>query len=197
MVKPYIMTSLDQIFPKARAELFTLLFVDPGNEVHLRAIADSTGFAIGTIQQEVAKLENTGLLASRRDGNRRLYRANRDHPLYPEIHRLVQKTSGMLFSLESALSNVNGIQAAFVFGSFAADKATSDSDIDLMVIGEIGLRRLSPLLRPLAVELSREINPHIMTLKDWKKRIKEGDAFIRELSDKPKHFLIGDPDVLA
>lgn len=35
------------------------------------------------------------LLTRSKDGNRRYYAANRAHPLYPELHAIVLKTSGL------------------------------------------------------------------------------------------------------
>jgi len=84
-------TPLDMLFPRTRARIFRELFADPGTEVHLRQLARQCGVAVGTLQDEVAQLQRTGLLRIRREGNRILFRAHDSHPLFPEIHRLIRK----------------------------------------------------------------------------------------------------------
>lgn len=85
--------SLDMLFPRTRARLFRELFNEPGREIHLRQLARQCGVAVGTLQDEAAQLLRSGLLRTRREGNRLFFRAHENHPLFPEIHRLVQKAA--------------------------------------------------------------------------------------------------------
>lgn len=86
------MGQLDLIFPRVRAGIFRELFAEPGREIHLRQLARQCGVAVGTLQDEAAQLLRSGLLQTRREGNRLFFRAHENHPLFPEIHRLVRKT---------------------------------------------------------------------------------------------------------
>jgi hypothetical protein len=88
-----IMQAIHALFPKVRSELVRLLFADPGTEYHLRDLARRASLAIGTVQKEVAHLSEAGLLNQRRDGNRLYIRANADHPIFPELHGLAQKSA--------------------------------------------------------------------------------------------------------
>jgi hypothetical protein len=93
----------------------------------------------------LSKLVDAGLVRLRSDGNRVYYSANSAHPLFPEIRGLVEKTSGVGVLLEEALQDAR-VELAFVFGSVASGTARPDSDLDLFVIGEIGLRGVVKLL---------------------------------------------------
>lgn len=88
-----IMQAIEVLFPKVRSELVRLLFADPASEYHLRELARRTRLAIGTIQKEVGRLTDAGLLTHRRDGNRLYIRANADHPIFPELHGIAQKSA--------------------------------------------------------------------------------------------------------
>ena len=79
---------------RVRAEIFRLLFGPVQRELHIREIQRRSGLAVGTVRQDLRKLEEIDLVCSRRDGNRLYYCANAEHPLYPELHGLVNKTSG-------------------------------------------------------------------------------------------------------
>ena len=138
------MSVIDVLFPKVRSELVRLLFVDPGKQFHLRELARLSNLSVGTLQAEVRKLSHAGLLTARPDGNRLYYRANTAHPVFPELHGLAEKTTGLRQQLAEALDGLPGIEFAFAFGSQASGTAKEESDIDLFIIGSVGLRALAP-----------------------------------------------------
>ena len=183
---------------KIRAEVFRILFgVLPDTALHMREIERRTGFAIGTVQTELKKLQRLEIISRGKDGNRVYYRANTAHPLYPDIRNLVLKTSGLVDVMKSALSGENDIRLAFIFGSFARQEEKADSDIDLMVVGDIGLRKLTGLLTDAAVRIGREINPHVLTEKEFAKRKKGRDHFLNRVLESSKLFIIGNENDLA
>ncbi|MDR1497659.1 MAG: nucleotidyltransferase domain-containing protein [Puniceicoccales bacterium] len=137
------MNTLDVLFPKRRAEIFRLLFADSTKNLHMRELERLSGIAVGALNDELTNLCDFGLLQQRRDGNRLYFRANPNHPLYPALHSMVLKTSGLDAQLAQALDGLSDISLAFIFGSFASDAATPESDIDLFIIGSIGLRQLA------------------------------------------------------
>ena len=191
------MSSIDAIFPKVRAEILRLLFADPAKELHLRELSRRSNLTIGTIQQEVGRLKKADLLTSRRDGNRLYYRANTQHPIFPELQRIALKTTGLREQLVDALVDVPGIEMAFVFGSSAAGTTGAASDVDLLVVGAVGLRGLAPRLRPLASSLGREINPHVLSPETLSAKARSGDAFIANVLAAPKIWITGDADELG
>jgi predicted nucleotidyltransferase len=176
---------------KVRAEVFRLLFGMNDTPLHVREIERRSGFAIGTIQTEMKKLYKLNLVLKNRDGNRLYYRANRQHPIYSDIHSLVIKTVGLIDVLKKVLAGEKAIRTAFIFGSSAEGSEKADSDIDLMVIGEIGLRALSSLLKGLAEEFGREINPYVLSPKEFSQRKSETERFISKVLVSPKLFIIG------
>ena len=139
---------LQVLFPQVRAEVLRLLFADPSKEFHLRELARLSHLALGTLQAEVKKLTAAQLLTPRRDGNRLYYRANIGHPIFGELQSIALKTTGLREQLAEALEGLPGIQLALVYGSLASDTAGAASDVDLLVIGSVGLRTLAPRLRP-------------------------------------------------
>ena len=181
---------------KVRAEVFRLLFGLNDDALHVRGIERKTGFAIGTIQTEMKKLHRLNLVLKKRDGNRLYYRANQQHPVFSEIQALVIKTVGLLDVLKSALADENGIRVAFVFGSIARGSEKAGSDIDLMVIGNIELRTLTRLLRGLTEKLGREINPYILSTKEFNLRKSENEHFVTQVLKDSKLFIIGEEDDL-
>ncbi len=182
---------------QVRAEIFRLLFNGNKTAIHLRDLQRRSQLSIGTIQKEISHLKELDLVVPERDGNRLYYTANTTHPLYKEICGLVEKTSGIVEKLKEALSSIKEIDCAFVFGSFAKGEEKSHSDIDLIIIGNVGQRTLSSLFKKITEQTEREINPHTYSLKAWKEKLKKKDHFLKSVLISEKIFLIGDEDVLS
>lgn len=191
------MSALSDLFPKTRAEILRLLFESGDQEIHLRDLARLAGLSPAALQKELTCLATKEFVLTRRDGNRLYYRANIAHPLYPELRGIVLKTTGVAAELGRALSSVEGIDFALIFGSVAAGTATARSDVDLLVIGNTGLRKITPALRGVAETLGREINPVCFTPAEWREKRRKGDAFVTRVSAEPKLWLKGGPDALA
>lgn len=97
--------------------------------------------------------------------------------------------------LREALTD-RGIRVAFVFGSLAAGGERAHSDVDLMVIGTIGLRRLGKLLSGVSAKVGREINPHALTEDEFVRRRKTRNHFLTTVMHAQKLFVIGNDDEL-
>jgi len=185
------MDALSEILSsRSRAAIFKLLFSGMEKELHVREIQRRSTLNDSTIRQELRKLVRLDLVKGRKDSNRIYYRANKENPLYPELRNLVIKTTGVADVLREALRD-GRIQLAFVFGSIAGGEETAGSDVDLLVIGEIGFRSLSELLSGVSEKIGREINPYVMKKDEYRKRVKAGEHFISHILESPKIFIVG------
>ncbi|MFA6961493.1 MAG: nucleotidyltransferase domain-containing protein [Opitutaceae bacterium] len=189
------MSLLEVIFPHVRAEVLRLLFAEEGRELHLRELTRQSGLTLGTLQTEVEKLCAADLLLSRRDGNRRYFQANASHPLFTDLRQLVLKTSGLREVLIEALRGLDGVELAFVFGSLASGTGKAGSDVDLLIIGDVGLRALAPRLRKATEQLGREINPVTMTATEFVQG-RVNKPFLGDVLAKEKLFIKGTADEL-
>ena len=190
------MNTLSEILSsRTRAEIFGLLFGAAEEELHVREIQRRSGLNDRTIRQELSKLVRLDLIRGRRDSNRVYYKANKANPLYPEIHNLVLKTLGLVDILKPVLKD-DRIHIAFIFGSIAEGKETAESDVDLFVIGNLGLRRISNLLAGTSDKIGREINPHVMNIEAFQKRIDANDHFISSVMESRKLFIVGEENDL-
>ena len=191
------MTSLtDIVSSRVKAELLRLLFGLNQAELHLRELVRQSGLSLGTVQQELRRLTRVGVVTARKDGNRVYYRANPDHPVHRDLCSLVLKTDGLAGVLQTAIK-VPDVDVAFVFGSIARGDTGANSDVDLLVIGSLGLRKLTSLLSGASDRIGREINPHVMAPEEFAKRKTERDRFVSSVLAAPKLFLKGTERELA
>ena len=186
------------LFTGYRRRVLGLLLLHPERRLHVREIARLTGTVAGTVNRELAKLAEAGLLTREKAGNQVRYGANTECPIYSELAAILRKTSGLVDVLvEALLPLAERIDLAFVFGSMASGKAGPHSDIDLLVIGTPGFTELVTRLYPAQQRLEREINPKLFTPEEWQRLRDEGGAFVTELINKPKLFIFGEANELG
>ena len=186
------------LFPGYRRRVLGLLLLHPDDALHGREIARRTGLASGTITRELVRLAQVGLLKREKRGNQFVYSAERKCPVFEELASILRKTSGVAEVLAGGLAPAEDrIRIAFIFGSMGRGEERTGSDIDLVVIGDIGFAEVVKLLHASQRVLGREINPKVYSLKEWTARRAAPDAFLRDVLGKPKIFVIGTEDELA
>lgn len=145
----------------------------------------------------MARLEKAGLVVKTPRGNRAYYQANRGHPAFEDLKRVILKTFGLGDAIRAALAPAaDRVRVALVYGSFARDEETAASDIDLLLIGDLTLRDVANLLGPVARRLGREFNPTVYPPEEFRRKAKEGHHFVTEILRGEKVFLIGNEDEL-
>ena len=70
------------------------------------------------------------------------------------------------------------------------------SDIDLMVVGDAGFADIVDATYEAQLALGREINPKVMSAREWQAKKAERNAFLQDVLHKPRIMLIGDIDAL-
>jgi len=182
----------DVLFSEYRKRILGLLLLHPEQSYHVRELARLTNTSAGTLHKELSKLSDAGILQGKKVGNQQHYSANVQCPIFDELASIFRKTSGLVDVIAGALSSVkNQIQFAIVFGSVARGEQQANSDIDVMVIGDIGFGDVVTLLHDSQATLKREINPVVYSMASFKSRVEKNDSFIHAILTKPKLFIIG------
>ncbi len=180
------------LFSDYRRRVLGLLLMQPEQAYHVREIARLTQTQPGTLHKELSRLAEVGILEKMTQGNQVSYRANRQSLVFEELASIVRKTSGLADVLAQAMAPIaEQIQLAWVFGSVASGKVQSHSDVDLLVVGNLGFSELVSALYPCQTLLGREINPKLYSPDEWSKTLSENSVFIRELFEKPVIEIIG------
>ena len=181
------------LFGQTRGRVLALLYGVPDEVFFLRQIARQIGTSVGSVQRELETLTGFGLLNRTVLGRQVFYQANRDHPVFVELHSLVAKTSGIFYLLRSALAPLaKEILFAFVFGSMARGEEDAGSDVDLMVIGDATLDEILTRLTSAESDLGRPINPTVYSLREFKSKLRAGNHFLRSVMRQKNVLLIGD-----
>lgn len=188
-------SALDQLFgSKTRVEVLSLFVLHPKEKFYLREIERRTGQDISPIKKELDRLEKMGLVLSTTDGNRRYVTMNEKCEIYSEIKNLILKTVALGDTLKKHLKYLEGIEVAFIYGSFAKGNEHEKSDIDLFVVWNVPGIKLQSVLSKAKASVGREINCSNFMRGEIQKRMTQKDPFIKEVLDGKKIFLIGSED---
>lgn len=163
------------------------LFVFSEGPLTLSELARQAGTSVAGAHKEVERLEASGLVTSKSSGRSRLVETNRDSPVYHELHGLLTKSMGPEPLLRAALSEIDGIQAAFIFGSWADPDQRAPQDIDLMVIGDPDIGLVYDSISLVEAEVGRAINVVIRSREEW---ANADGAFERTVRSRPRIELI-------
>ncbi len=178
---------------QGRAKIFRELFTVERKKAYLRELSRRCNLSAPVLQRELRQLVDLGIVVAEKDVSRMYFSANSAHPLYPVLCDLVQKSDGAEALLRSAFQDCN---AGFVFisGSYARGTAHAESDIDLFIIGDCGLREVTRRIHSVAGDLAQEVNPYVISEADFTARKDAKDHFITEIMESPKIFLKGNSD---
>jgi predicted nucleotidyltransferase len=182
------------LFSDSQARVYRWLFGQPNRSFHLSELRRLTGLGSASLQRELRKLADSGLVSSERVGNLRCFRANPESPVLSELVTLTRKTLGLQPMLSDALAPlVPRLRAAWVYGSVARQTDTAASDVDVMVIGDdLTLREVLERLLPVEKELGRKINPTCYSVAEFASRRSEPDSFVSRVLAQPICPLIGE-----
>jgi len=154
-----------------QAELLVLVLINPDTENSLSDLARRLGVHHATVNREVDRLESAGLLRSRRVGNLRLVQANPESPILPEVRALVLKAIGPAHVVAQELNRVPGIQAAWIYGSWAERAAGQPGppprDLDVLVIGSPDRNAVHRAARAAEERLGLDVNVLVRSPEAW------------------------------
>jgi len=183
--------ALATLFPTVRGELLAATLTQPEKWWYLSELAQFLRTTPSSLQRELKALVDVGVLERRREGTRAFVKADIRSPFFPELRGLIEKTAGLLPTLQQLLEPFQArIDCAFIYGSVARGQEHSLSDVDLLVIGGVGLAALAPALRKAENRLGREVNVTNYSAREFRNKVTK-DHFLTEVLRNPKEFVKG------
>ncbi|MDH3348292.1 MAG: ArsR family transcriptional regulator [Desulfobulbaceae bacterium] len=164
------------ITSKTRIRILMRLFLNPLKQAYLRELSTEFNVSPSQVKEELHQLHSAGILESKKNGRQILYRANQTHPLYHELHSMVQKALGMDRILESILERLGDLEHAYLIDDYAEGKDTGI--IDLVLIGHIDQENLTDLVHKTERYIERKIRTLILQPEEW-------DTMYANLSKRP------------
>jgi predicted nucleotidyltransferase len=187
------------LFSNVQQRVLALIFGHPDRSFYTSEIVRTVRSGTGAVERELSRLQRSGLVNVERIGNQKHYRANRNSPIFHELQSIVLKTVAVTEPLRRALDRfADQITAAFVYGSIAKGTDTANSDIDLMVIGDgLSYQDIYAALQEAETIVGRPVNPTVLSVEDWRRKLTRKDSFASKVNGQPKIFVFGSESDLA
>jgi len=177
---------LPMLRSRVQAEALTAVLLHPDREWSLTELARLVGASLPTVQREIKRAEEAGVVRSRRLGNTRLVRANLEGALTGPLTELLVQSLGPKQVVTEALTGMRGIDAAYLFGSWAAryvgQRGRAPEDVDVLVIGAPDRDALDDALARAEQRLALPVQVTIRRRSWWESG---DDAFRKEIAKRP------------
>lgn len=181
---------------RAQADVLTWIFLHPDKEHSISEIARRSGVSEITALREVNRLAEADLITETRQGRSRLVRPNERNPATRPLTDLLAVTFGPIPVLQEELGSIDGIDAAYIYGSWAerydGTPGRMPADIDVLVIGSADEDVLDRAAERAARRVGREVNIQRVRTERWRTDTESG--FLQTVRSRPKVTLIGDSD---
>lgn len=174
-----------------QARLLSALLL-AGDELSLTDLAERADLAYPTVHREAARLIAAGILVERHVGRTRLLRGNPGSPLAAPLREILTVVSGPVVLLAEEFERIDGIQSAFLYGSFAARLRRVDGpaphDIDVIAVGHPDVDAVYEACTRVEAAVHRPVNPTILTPVEFA----APSAFLDNVRSGPAVAVIGE-----
>ncbi|MEV4057417.1 winged helix-turn-helix transcriptional regulator [Amycolatopsis sp. NPDC049688] len=181
---------------RMQGELLAILLLHPEREYSITELAEACGVSPTAVLREVERLVEGGILEDRRVGRSRLVKARTDTPLYRPLSELMAVTFGPLPLLAEALSGLQGVREAYIYGSWAArylgEPGPPPGDVDVLVVGSPDPDTLFDLAEDVSRRLGREVSVHRISPESW--AASSTDPFVTSVRERPLAPLLLDQE---
>jgi predicted nucleotidyltransferase len=147
------------------------LLLNPDRAYTVAELARASGAPYATVHREARRLIDVGLVSTESVGRAVRMRANSRDPAYGPAAELLRLSYGPTAVLPRVLSEVEGIDQAYIYGSWAARRLGSPGDapgdIDVLVIGNPRRADIYEAADVAERRLGREVNIRTVDADEW------------------------------
>jgi hypothetical protein len=179
-----------QLFPIIKSDaqglILALLFMRDDELFGISELAKFAEVSVPTAMREVDRLLAAHLVTEKNFGRTRAIQANSDHELYPSMRKIISYTYGPAAVLPAALKKIDGLEKAFIYGSWAARlsrvSGPEPRDVDVILVGYMNRIEAARAAADAERRLDREVNVQFVSNSEWEK----GDSgFIKTVKSRP------------
>ena len=157
---------------KTRLKLLLRFFLNAGSKSYLRGLEEEFGESTNAIRVELNRFEEAGLLTSEMEGNKKVFTANEQHPLYNDINSILRKHLGLDRVIEQVVNKLGNVTRAYLVGDLAMGLDTKI--LDLVIVGKhVDLVYLETCLKKAESLIKREIHCFVLKETEEKKYLKD------------------------
>lgn len=163
---------------KVAIKLLDYYFLNPDTQHYINELARILKLDPKNTETKLKEFEKSGLFKSEFRGKERYFFLAKDSSLLEHYRQIFLKTYGIEKRLKDALQGIKGLKEAYMYGSYAADKMDSSSDIDILAIGSHSVLELQRIIAKMQKDIGREFNVMNLSSKEFIAKKRSKDPFI-------------------
>ncbi len=179
-----------------QGRILARLLTDPSRSYNLTELLDWAGSSMPTVQREIGRAEEAGIVTTQKVGPTRLVKANPDHPLFAPLSQVLLATYGPPAVIAGEFQRIDGAQAVVLFGSWAAryvgQPGRAPNDLDVLVIGSPDRDTVDDAAERAERTIGLPVQATVRTRSQW---IAARDSFIQEVKSRPLVVVLADDDI--
>lgn len=176
---------------KVRIKCLKFFYFNQDIPIHLRAVARELREEINAVRRELMRLEEIKFLKSTIRGNKKYFSINPYFPFFEEIKSIIYKSDGIGEALVVSQNKIGNIYFAALSGSFVNGIRMHESEIDMLIVGDVDMSVLSGIVKKEEEKIGREINYSVLKLSEFNLRKKRKDPFIIKILLETQVLIIG------
>ena len=145
------------ITSKTRLKMLIKFFVNTANKGYLNGLANEFNESTNSIRKELNNLSAAGYLLKVKSDNKIIYNANKTHPLFKVLQKVVRQHLGIEDIIDSVLDNLGDVRCVAIVGDYA--KGIDSGLIEVLLIGNIiNTDYLKDLITKIENKITRKVS---------------------------------------
>lgn len=177
---------------QAQLRILALILLNADRPWRADQIVEAIDAPATTVHRELRRALDAGLVVRDESVRPHSYRAAPGSPVHEPLKALLASTVGLESELSELLEETPGVRAAVIHGSWVDGRARPDSDVDVLIVGDVDLAELRRRVRPLGRRAGRRIDLTVFRPDEFRRELDAGNGFLRKIVDSPVERLVGD-----
>lgn len=187
----------DFMISRVRVQIMELFFNQPSEMYFVREITRQTHEEINAVRRELDRMLEAGILKSEERGNRLYYYINKNYTFFPELLRMVKKSTGLGVKMIKQRKKLGTVKFVMFSGKFVNVDSTKRTDVDILIVGDVVLAELEGLIKEEEQKIGREINYSVLPEDEFEFRKQRRDPFLMEVLYGTRVMVIGNEEDLV
>jgi predicted nucleotidyltransferase len=193
-------TCTPRLLPFFRSEvqlrILALILLEHEQRWTADQIEDAIGAPATTVHRELRRALDAGLVTRDDSVRPHAYAAAPDSPLYEPLRAILVATVGVEAELSEMLRNAPGVMAAVIHGSWVAGRLRPDSDVDVLVVGDVDLSDLRRRVRLIGRRAGRRIDLTAFRPDEFRRELDARNGFLTKIVAGPVEPLVGELEAM-
>jgi hypothetical protein len=187
----------DFMISRVRVKILELFFQQPNEMFYVREITRQAHEEINAVRRELDRMTESGMVKNEERGNRLYYYLNKQYTFFPEMLRMVVKSTGLGLKLTKLRKKLGTLHFVMFSGRFVQTDLSNKSEVDVLIVGDVVLAELEALMKEEEIRRGKEIKYTVLSYEEFEFRKQRRDPFLMEVLFGTRIMVIGNEEELV